>query len=135
MTAFLDASVVVRYLTGDPMEAAEEASRIIDGAENLQLSDIVLLETAYVLKSSYGLSRELIVDSLVSLLQKENIITSGLETGFVLQGLMLCRPSGRVSFADALIWAAARSGGGRTVYSFDERFPGFELEVRRSAQP
>ena len=36
---------------------------------------------------------------------------------------MLCRPSGRVSFADALVWAAARSQTDASVYSLDERFP------------
>ena len=34
----------------------------------------------------------------------------------------LCRPSGRVLFADALIWAEAVTNG-LNVYTFDRRFP------------
>ena len=42
----------------------------------------------------------------------------------------VCRPSGRVSFADALIWAAAHMTPGKVVYSLDERFPADGVEVR-----
>lgn len=41
---------------------------------------------------------------------------------------MLWRPSGRVSFADALIWAAARATAEPRVITFDQRFPDVEVE-------
>ncbi|MEW6033429.1 MAG: PIN domain-containing protein [Chloroflexota bacterium] len=131
MSGFLDTSVIVRYLTGDPPELAEKAAEIIDGVEPLRVTDVVLAETAYVLTSVYGISRSVVVDHLIAFLQKENISPFALDKGLVLQALLLCRPSGRVSFADAMVWAAARSSGGRVVYSLDERFPGDGLEVRR----
>jgi len=40
-----------------------------------------------------------------------------------------------VSFADAMIWAAARSTRAEAVYSFDDRFPELGVEVRRDAPP
>lgn len=43
----------------------------------------------------------------------------------------MCRPSGRVSFGDAMVWAAARSAGVEVVYTFDRRFPSVGIEVRR----
>ena len=131
MSGFLDTSVIVRYLTGDPPELAEKAAHIIDGEEHLQVTDVVLAETAYVLASVYGISRSVVVDHLIAFLQKENISPFTLDKGLVLQALLLCRPSGRVSFADAMVWAAARSSGTRVVYSLDERFPEDGLEVRR----
>lgn len=123
--------MVVRYLTGDPPELAEQAARIIDNEDGLQVTDVVLAETAYVLTSVYQVPREVVVDHLIALLQKENIAPFALDKGVVLQAMLLCRPSGRVSFADALVWAAARSAGSKVVYSLDERFPGDGLEVRR----
>jgi predicted nucleic acid-binding protein len=127
----LDTSIVVRYLTGDPPELAEKAAQIIDGEEGLQVTDVVLAETAYVLTSVYGISRSVVVDHLIAFLQKENISPFALEKGVVLQALLLCKPSGRVSFADAMVWAAARSSESKVVYSLDERFPEDGLEVRQ----
>ena len=130
MSGFLDTSIVVRYLTGDPPEMAEQAAQVIDGRDNLQVTDVVLAETAYVLTSMYQVPRNMVVDHLVALLQKENISPFALDKGLVLQGLLMCRPSGRVSFADAMVWAAVRSAGSRIVYSLDERFPEDGIEIR-----
>jgi len=131
LSGFLDTSVVVRYLTGDPPESAEQAAKIIDGVDDLLITDVVLTETAYVLTSVYQVPREIVVDHLIAFLQKENISPFALDKSLVLLALLLCRPSGRVSFADAMVWAAARSAGSRVVYSLDKRFPGDGIEVRR----
>ena len=130
MSGFLDTSVVVRYLTGDSPDLAHQAASIIDGNDDLWITDVVLAETAYVLSSVYQVQRDDIVDHLISLLQKENLSPFALDKGLVLQGLLLCKPPGRVSFADAMVWAAARSAGAGVVYSLDERFPGDGLEIR-----
>ena len=130
MSGLLDTSIVVRYLTGDPPEMAERAARIIDKEEGLQVTDVVLAETAYVLTSVYGVPRDVVVDHLIAFIQKQNIQPLGLDKGAVLQALLLCRPSARVSYADALVWAVARSSGVRVVYSLDERFPSDGIEVR-----
>ncbi|MDP2720108.1 MAG: PIN domain-containing protein [Dehalococcoidia bacterium] len=132
MSGFLDTSIVVRYLTGDPPELAEQAARIIDGVDDLLITDVVLTETAYVLMSVYQVRREVTVDHLIAFLQKENISPFALDKSLVLHALLLCRPSGRVSFADAMVWAAARSASNKAVYSLDERFPDVGLEVRQT---
>ena len=132
MKAFVDASVLVRYLTGDPPEMLTAAGRIVDETPSLILTDVVLAETAYVLESFYKVPRAALVDSLVDLLRKKNLETFCMDKALAVQALLLCRPSKRVSFADALVWAVARSAGGSTVYSFDERFPGEGLELRQS---
>jgi hypothetical protein len=64
-------------------------------------------------------------------LQKQNIRPFALDKSTVLQALLLCRPSGRVSFTDALIWAAAHETEDKVVYSLDERFPRDGVEVRK----
>jgi predicted nucleic acid-binding protein len=133
MPALLDTSVVVRYLTGDPPRMAMRAARVIDGPAELGLTDVVIVETAYVLSSAYGTPRTAIVDALVALVQKRNLVVPGLDKAAVIQGLLLCRPSRRVSFADAMIWAAARSLRADVVYSFDDRFPEHGVAVRRDA--
>ncbi len=129
MSGFLDTSMLVRYLTDDPPNLAEQAAKVIDGEEGLQVTDVVLAEAAYVLTSFYRVPRNLVVDHLIAFLQKENVTTFALDKGIALQALLLCKPSGRVSFADAMVWAAARSSGSNVVYSLDERFPQDGVEV------
>jgi predicted nucleic acid-binding protein len=137
VTPLLDTSVIVRYLTGDPPELLSAAREIVDGSETLLLTDVMVVETAYVLTSVYRVPRERVVDSLVDLLQKKNLAVFGLEKGIVIEGLLLCRTSGRVSFADALLWTVARTVAGTgadrvPVYTFDGRFPSEGVELRDS---
>jgi len=133
MTAALDTSFVVRYMMGSPADSARQASEVIDSTEELEISGIALAETAFVLTTVYQVPRGRAADQLIDLVRKENISLTGLTKDLAIQGLLMCRPSGRVSFADALIWAAARTGGSQVVYSFDRRFPDDGLEVRTSA--
>ncbi len=123
MSVFLDTSVTVRYLVADPPDMAARAAQIIDGEPELQITDVVLAETAYVLTSVYRIARARVIDQLMELVSKDNIRPFGLDKSVVLQALLLCQPSARVSVADALTWAAARCAGNATVFTFDRRFP------------
>ncbi len=132
MSTFIDTSVLVRYLTGDPPEMLAAAKRIVDETQRLCLTGVVVAEAAYVLTSFYEIPRTAVVDSLVTLLRKKNIGTYGLEQDLAIRSLLMCRSSNRISFADALVWAAARSAGADAVYTFDERFPTEGIELRRA---
>ena len=65
MSGFLDTSVTVRYLSRDPVETALKAAELIQGTDPLYITNIVLAETAYVLRSFYGIPRANVVDALV----------------------------------------------------------------------
>ena len=135
MSGLLDTSMIVRYLTGDPQDLAQRAADVIDREDGLQVSDVVIAETAYVLASVYKVPRKAVVDKLILFLQKRNISPFAMDKDTVLQALLLCRPSGRVSFADALVWAAASSTEEKIVYSLDDRFPRGGVEVRMGRHP
>ncbi len=129
---FLDTNMIVRYLLGEPVEQAVLASQIIREAENLQISGVALAETAYVLRSVYQVSRETIVDHLMTLVKRDNISVYATDKDLALQGLEMCSPSGRVSIADAMLWAAARSDRASAIYTFDRRFPSEGIEIRQT---
>jgi predicted nucleic acid-binding protein len=131
MPVFLDANVLVRYLTDDPPDMAERAARLIEGDTELCLTETALNETAHVVRRVYRVGREEAIDAFIALLQRSNITFHSLDKTIVIAALLLCRPSGRVSFGDALIWAVARSLPPSTVYSFDQRFPTEGIEVLR----
>lgn len=126
---FLDTSCIVRYLTGDPPDMADRAAEILDVDEPLTLSELALVETAYVLESFYEIPRDRLVDALIALVQRQNIRLLTLEKPIALQALAKCRGSKRVSFTDALLWAQARQQGAPRIYSFDLRFPSEGLEI------
>jgi predicted nucleic acid-binding protein len=127
---FLDTSVIVRYFMEDVPEKIERVRRVVEQEPELAIAPVTLAETLYVLTRTYKVPREVVVDHLVALVQRRNIQVHGIDKGTVIQALLLCRPSGRVSFTDALMWAVARSAGtGSVVYTLDEGFPSLGIDV------
>jgi predicted nucleic acid-binding protein len=131
MRDFIDTNLLLRYLRNVPANHHARARGLIDSGSVLYVTEVVLLETAHALHTQYGASREEIVDALLAFVQKENIRIHNLEREVVVEALHLCRPSNRVSFGDALIWAAVRCAQPARLYSFDERFPRADIELRR----
>ena len=129
MTTFLDTSVLVRYLRGTPPAQHAAAAGLLDSEEPLVIGEVVLAETAFVLESFYRVSRDEIVDALIALLARPNIETHVLDKALAIEALILCRPSRRVSFADALTWAVARAAEASVVVTLDARFPGEGIQL------
>lgn len=132
---YLDTSVVLRYILGEHPLLSPRAAAMIEGddqdGEDRMLTDAIIAEVGYVLTKVYGIPRNEAIDAMVALIQRRNIRVHATEKRYVLQALEFCRPSGRVSFADALLWAAARTAGATVIYSFDERFPSDGIAIRR----
>jgi len=119
----LDSSVIVGYLTNDVPDLAEQARRLIDSDAPLGITTVALLEAAHVLRGPpYCQPREAVVDALVGLVQRENVLGIGVDTAEAAAALLLCRGSSTVSLGDALIAASGRSAGIYGAYSFDARF-------------
>jgi predicted nucleic-acid-binding protein len=137
LVEFLDTNTVVRYLVRDDAGMAKRAAALIESDRSLRISVLILAEIGFVLTRVYRIDREQVVDTLINLLNRENIETHEVEVDLAIQALRLCRPSGRVNYADALLWAVARaaapaSGGNPSrVWSFDERFPADGIELRQ----
>lgn len=128
-SGLIDSSVLVRYLTNDPPEMAERAAALIDAGGELVLSELALIESAYVLESFYGVGRDPLTEALAGVVRRRNVRLLGLPKSVVLEALDLCRGSRRVSFTDALLWAQAVQSGIRRVYTFDRRFPNEGIEL------
>src|SRR5438874_7761309 len=109
---FLETSVVVRYLTKDPPDMAARAARLITGRTPLYITGTALAETAHVLRDVYAVDRATVVDLLRALIRDDGVQPYPADARRAVEGLELCRPSGKVSIPDALIWAEALSAGG-----------------------
>ena len=129
MTCFLDANVLIRYLTGAPGDQALGARTLIESDASLVVTAVALLETCCVLDKVYRVPRDILVDTVTQVILRHNITTADADKAHTAAGLGFCRGSGRVSYGDALIWASARTCRPARVYSFDQRFPEDEIEV------
>lgn len=127
----VDTNVLVRYLLQDDPEQGRSAAKLVDSETKLGISLVALAETAFVLSRNYQVPREEVVDRLVELLRKRNIDVLGVDKNLAASTLLLCRPSSRVNYADALINADARANAVGKLHTFDERFPSDGLEISR----
>ena len=111
----VDTNVVVRYLTGDDPGQAARARAVID-AGNVFVSTTVLLESEWVLRSVYGLSRTEVAAALRAFAGLPGL---SVESPAVLSEALDHAERG-MDFADALhLGAAARC---EALLTFDLRF-------------
>lgn len=115
----VDASVVVRYLVGTPEAQAVRAARLIDGPEAIALSLAALVESAHVLRTQYGVARPDVIDTLLDLVRREDVVILGMSTSDTTDALLRARSQPGRPIPDALIAIAARAAGALPLFSFD----------------
>jgi len=116
VTAILDTNVIIRHLTGEPIDQGQAASRFLADSASLVLTDVVAAETVYVLQSVYKTPRPVIATALRALVamrtvtaERPQIIRRSIDL-FELQGM---------DFTDAYLVAFAEVHGVPRVASFD----------------
>lgn len=116
---WLDADVVIRFLTGDPPELAAKARALMGRAERgdvlLALHPLTLAEVVYTLESFYGHPKHQICDRLTSFLLADGI--EAVEVDRLVRALVAFSTH-HVDFADAYLAELARDNL-ETVSTFD----------------
>ena len=106
----IDASVVVRYLTGDEKVQSAAATELFRAAQagkvKLVLPASTIQETVYVLERIYNLDAAAIAPKLISLLTIHNVDTP--DASWVIEALQSYREKNS-DFGDALLCAYARA--------------------------
>jgi predicted nucleic acid-binding protein len=127
-----DTSVLVRYLVGTPTTQARRAAKLIDD-DNLEIgiAPVALAECAHVLRTQYEVPARDIIDSLIDLIQRENIRMLGVSTELVVEHLVLARSMPGRPIPDALIVAAALAGGAESLATFDHDQRRYGISIRR----
>jgi predicted nucleic acid-binding protein len=119
---WVDANVLLRFLTGEPADLAERAARLLaeveEGKTLLVLPPLVLAEVVWVLKSFYRHPMTDIVKVLVPLLSTDGIEVE--DRDLMIHALELARDK-NVDFADAVL-ALQAVRQGESVCSFDQDF-------------
>jgi predicted nucleic-acid-binding protein len=125
----VDTNVLIRYLTRDDKSQYEKARRLIDRevakGEPVLVSLLVLLETEWVLRSRYELSKADIVTAFSSLLDTADL---AFEDEPSVENAVYSWKDSAADFADCLIEARNRRLGCRATATFDGsalKLPGF----------
>ena len=116
MTAFVDTNILVRHLTGDPPVMAERATAFFASESELNLADLVVAETIYVLESFYKAHREQFAEAMRSLAAMRSMIT--VDSALLLRAIEVSEID-RLDFAEAYLVACAESTGIGRIASFD----------------
>jgi predicted nucleic-acid-binding protein len=116
----VDASVIVRYLTGDDKAQSPAAAELFRAAQAGKVALVIptsaLQETVYVLETLYNLNAAAIAPKLISLLAIPNV--SAPDARWLLNALQFYRAKNS-DFGDALLCAFAQQQG-CDVSTFDK---------------
>jgi predicted nucleic-acid-binding protein len=116
----LDTNVLVRFLVRDDEEQFERAQRLIrreaSGGEPVYISLLVLLETEWVLRSRYKLSKGEILETFSELLSARDMNFQ--DEPSIEEALFVWKDS-PAQFADCLIGAYHRGIGCTATATFD----------------
>jgi predicted nucleic acid-binding protein len=126
-----DTSVLVRYLVGTPPAQARRAAALLDQAPEVGLPIVVIVETAHVLRTQYGVDRADVVETLIELLTRENVTLLGLPKPEALAALVRARALASGPIPDALIAATVSWAGAVPLYSFDKHIGRFGVQVEQ----
>ena len=119
---WVDANILLRLFTGEPMEQAERAAALAEKAAKgqilLHISLITVAEVVWVLHRFYKTPTSAIADTLAEFLCADGVAVESREP--LLEALSLMARE-KVDFADALLAVQARSVH-EPVASFDADF-------------
>ncbi len=125
----LDTNVLVRFLVRDDQAQFEKARRLIKrevaAGSGIFVNQLLLLETEWVLRSRYGLTKNRIIEVISGLLEASDV---QFEDEPAIEEALFTWKDASADFADCLISAKNRRLGCRATATFDVRaakLPGF----------
>jgi len=133
MSAFLETSILIRYLTKDDPEKAGRCEHLFKETEKgriaLYLTPLVVAEVIWVLSRVYRFQKTEIVDGLRRVLNTPHLLCDDQE--LLLQALELFRAR-PVSFIDAYHATVLPARGITEFYSYDTDFDQISGITRRA---
>ena len=118
--AYVDANVILRYLTKDPPEMGEKALKVFleakEGQIVLLITALTVAEIVWVLESFYGHPKSQISETLIQFLSSDGLEVEDLD---LLIGALTLYHEKNIDFADAFLAAQGLRRGPSSIYSFD----------------
>ena len=120
MVALIDTNIIIRFLIGDHEQHLQESMQIFQaiesGAFQVEILDVVLMESLFVLTKFYKLPKAEVVTDLKAMLAMEGVMTSDKLILFETLSLFADK---NIDFVGALICSKAKLQGYEAL-SFDK---------------
>jgi predicted nucleic-acid-binding protein len=113
----VDTNVLIRALTGDDSVQGPAAAAFIRDHGPVWVSQVVLLETVWVLESVYDCGKPQLVEALKRIIDNRELSLE--EPSVARSALALYQAKGKVTFEDCLILESARKAGHLPLATFD----------------
>jgi predicted nucleic-acid-binding protein len=116
----IDTNVLVRYVMQDDPEQTRAATRFMDALNTHRpghISSVAMAELTWVLKTTYGATREELADAIEALLAADAIIVEHADCAH--RALAALRSAG-ADFADAFVAAIDSNAGCAETVTFDK---------------
>lgn len=112
----VDTNILLRLLTGDDAEQAKAADRFIE--KGAWVSILAVVETAWVLRTGYGLSAGDVAAAVEMLIHHKDLVLEDSDSVEAALELYRSRPS--LGFSDCLMLHIARKAGHLPLGTFDK---------------
>jgi predicted nucleic acid-binding protein len=119
---FLDASVLVRYLSEDDPPRALAAARLIDGDQVVVISGVVLLETMHALRTGHGHANPELARVLIRFLTRHNVEVIDADKAHLVAAMERSLPASARRITDAILAATAEHARCDWIATFDAAF-------------
>jgi uncharacterized protein len=113
----LDTNILLRLIVGDVPTQTTVIEDLLANASSLQVADVVIFETVFVLQSYYAFSREDIYLSLIAIVRHPKI---NCNRRLFEQAFALYREYQRLSLVDCALPGYALLNGATPLYTFDK---------------
>ncbi|MEI6462550.1 MAG: PIN domain-containing protein [bacterium] len=129
--SILDTNILIRFLTGDPLDQAKLVKNLFSKAKrkSLIIPDVILVESVFVLLSLYNLPKSEVIEMVSALIVYEKF---DLHT-VLFQKTLEIFSKYPISFVDAYICAMNITAPDKMVYTFDKRI--LTIEEVNSQKP
>ena len=122
-TALVDANVILRFITKDPLDMAEASRNLFmqadSGVVELTILTITVAEVIWVLESFYEYPKVQVAETIGAFLRCEGL---QVEQADLIQNALNLYQKNNLDFADAIIAATALHKGPPLIFSFDRHF-------------
>lgn len=113
----VDTNVLVRLMLGERSAQTEIAQSVMSTGEPIYVSNVVVCELAWVLRSRYRQPKQAVADAITRLIDSDQVV---MDRDAAQSGLNLLGGGG--DFSDGVILHEARRAGARDLMTFDRDF-------------
>jgi predicted nucleic acid-binding protein len=119
---FLDASVLVRYLSEDDPPRALAAAKLIDSDQTVVISGVVLLEAMHALRTGLGHENPELARVLIRFVTRHNVEVIDADKVHLVAAMERSMATSARRITDAILAATAERAGCDWIATFDEAF-------------